>query len=143
MRSVAFQGRDAHLTDSGRIARFIVACRVAKYVKSNAIVFCKGGETLGVGAGQMSRVDSTNIAAIKAQNAGPSLVGSVVALDAFFRSAMAWMYWANAGARAVTQPGESMRDEEVIGAADEHGVAMVVTGCDNSGINISLGGRVC
>jgi phosphoribosylaminoimidazolecarboxamide formyltransferase/IMP cyclohydrolase len=106
----------------------LFAWRVAKYVKSNAIVFCKGGQTLGVGAGQMSRVDSTKIAAIKAQNAGLSLVGSVVASDAFFPFRDGLDVLAEAGAKAVVQPGGSMRDEEVIAAADEHGIAMVLTG---------------
>ncbi|NNM69823.1 MAG: bifunctional phosphoribosylaminoimidazolecarboxamide formyltransferase/IMP cyclohydrolase [Gallionella sp.] len=106
----------------------LFAWRVAKYVKSNAIVFCKGGQTLGVGAGQMSRVDSTKIAAIKAQNAGLSLVGSVVASDAFFPFRDGLDVLAAAGAKAVVQPGGSMRDEEVISAADEHGIAMVLTG---------------
>ncbi|MDP1996376.1 MAG: bifunctional phosphoribosylaminoimidazolecarboxamide formyltransferase/IMP cyclohydrolase, partial [Gallionella sp.] len=106
----------------------LFAWRVAKYVKSNAIVFCKGGQTLGVGAGQMSRVDSTRIAAIKAQNAGLSLAGSVVASDAFFPFRDGVDVLAQAGAKAVIQPGGSMRDEEVIAAADEHGLAMVFTG---------------
>jgi len=106
----------------------LFAWRVAKYVKSNAIVFCKNGQTLGVGAGQMSRVDSTRIAAIKAQNAGLSLVGSVVASDAFFPFRDGLDVLAQAGAKAVIQPGGSMRDAEVIAAADEHGIAMVYTG---------------
>ena len=106
----------------------IFAFRVAKFVKSNAIVFCRYGMTLGVGAGQMSRVDSTKIAAIKAQNAGLSLKGSVVASDAFFPFRDGLDVIANAGATAVIQPGGSMRDDEVIKAADEHGIAMVVTG---------------
>ena len=106
----------------------IFAWRVAKYVKSNAIVFCAGGMTLGVGAGQMSRVDSTRIAAIKAKNAGLSLAGSVVAADAFFPFRDGLDVVAEAGAKAVIQPGGSMRDDEVIKAADEHGIAMVYTG---------------
>jgi phosphoribosylaminoimidazolecarboxamide formyltransferase / IMP cyclohydrolase len=106
----------------------LFAWRVAKFVKSNAIVFCKGGQTLGVGAGQMSRVDSTRIASIKAQNAGLALAGSVVASDAFFPFRDGVDVLAEAGARAVIQPGGSMRDEEVIAAADEHGLAMVFTG---------------
>jgi phosphoribosylaminoimidazolecarboxamide formyltransferase/IMP cyclohydrolase len=104
------------------------AWRVAKYVKSNAIVFCGGGMTLGVGAGQMSRVDSTRIAAIKAQNAGLSLAGSAVASDAFFPFRDGLDVVAEAGAKAVIQPGGSVRDEEVIAAANEHGIAMVFTG---------------
>ena len=91
-------------------------------------VFCGGGMTLGVGAGQMSRVDSTKIASIKAQNAGLELKGSVVASDAFFPFRDGLDVLAAAGAAAVIQPGGSMRDEEVIAAADEHGIAMVFTG---------------
>jgi phosphoribosylaminoimidazolecarboxamide formyltransferase/IMP cyclohydrolase len=106
----------------------IFAFRVAKFVKSNAIVFCRGAMTLGVGAGQMSRVDSSRIAAIKAKNAGLSLRGSVVASDAFFPFRDGLDVVAKEGARAVIQPGGSMRDKEVIAAADEHGIAMVFTG---------------
>ncbi len=104
------------------------AWTVAQYVKSNAIVFCGGGMTLGVGAGQMSRVDSTKIAAIKAANAGLDLKGSVVASDAFFPFRDGLDVLADAGASCVIQPGGSMRDEEVIAAANERGVAMVFTG---------------
>ena len=110
------------------MADMMFAWRVAKYVKSNAIVFCGGGMTLGVGAGQMSRVDSTRIAAIKAKNAGLSLAGSAVASDAFFPFRDGLDVLAEAGAKAVIQPGGSMRDEEVIAAANEHGIAMVFTG---------------
>jgi phosphoribosylaminoimidazolecarboxamide formyltransferase/IMP cyclohydrolase len=106
----------------------VFAFRVARFVKSNAIVFCKGGMTLGVGAGQMSRVDSTRIAAIKAKNAGLSLRRSVAASDAFFPFRDGLDVVANAGATAVIQPGGSVRDREVIAAADEHGIAMVFTG---------------
>lgn len=106
----------------------LFAWNVAKYVKSNAIVFCADGMTLGVGAGQMSRVDSTKIAAIKAQHAGLSLQGSVVASDAFFPFRDGVDVLADAGASCVIHPGGSMRDEEVIAAADERGLAMVVTG---------------
>jgi len=106
----------------------LFAWRVAKFVKSNAIVFCANGMTLGVGAGQMSRVDSTRIAAIKAQNAGLSLKDSVVASDAFFPFRDGIDVLAEAGAACVIQPGGSMRDEEVVAAADEHGLAMVLTG---------------
>ena len=106
----------------------LFAWRVAQYVKSNAIVFCGGGRTLGIGAGQMSRVDSTRIAAIKAANAGLSLAGSVVASDAFFPFRDGLDVVADAGAAAVIQPGGSVRDAEVIAAADERGVAMVFTG---------------
>jgi phosphoribosylaminoimidazolecarboxamide formyltransferase/IMP cyclohydrolase len=111
-----------------QIADLLFAYRVAKFVKSNAIVFCGNGMTLGVGAGQMSRVDSTRIAAIKAANAKLALAGSVVASDAFFPFRDGVDVLAEAGAKAVIQPGGSMRDEEVIAAADEHGLAMVVTG---------------
>ena len=114
--------------DAAQMQNLLFAWRVAKYVKSNAIVFCNNGQTLGVGAGQMSRVDSTRIAAIKAQNAGLSLVGSVVASDAFFPFRYGLDVLAAAGAKAVIQPGGSMRDAEVIAAADEHGIAMVYTG---------------
>lgn len=106
----------------------LFAWNVAKYVKSNAIVFCGNGMTLGVGAGQMSRVDSTKIAAIKAEHAGLSLQGSVVASDAFFPFRDGVDVLADAGASCVIQPGGSMRDEEVIAAADERGLAMVFTG---------------
>ena len=106
----------------------LFAWRVAKFVKSNAIVFCGNGMTLGVGAGQMSRVDSTRIAAIKAQNAGLSLKGTAVASDAFFPFRDGIDVLAEAGAACVIHPGGSMRDEEVIAAADEHGLAMVLTG---------------
>ncbi len=106
----------------------LFAWRVAKFVKSNAIVFCGNGQTLGVGAGQMSRVDSARIAAIKAGNADLSLHGSVVASDAFFPFRDGLDVVADAGAVAVIQPGGSMRDEEVIAAADERGIAMVFTG---------------
>ncbi len=106
----------------------LFAWRVAKFVKSNAIVFCGNGQTLGVGAGQMSRVDSARIASIKAGNAGLTLTGSVVASDAFFPFRDGVDVVAQAGARAIIQPGGSLRDEEVIAAADEHGIAMVFTG---------------
>ncbi len=106
----------------------LFAWRVAKYVKSNAIVYCRDGMTVGVGAGQMSRVDSARIAAIKAENAGLTVQGSVVASDAFFPFRDGLDVLAQAGATAVIQPGGSMRDAEVIAAADEHGIAMVFTG---------------
>ncbi len=106
----------------------LFAWRVAKYVKSNAIVFCKDGMTVGVGAGQMSRIDSARIASIKAEHAGLSLQGSVVASDAFFPFRDGLDVVVQAGAVAVIQPGGSMRDPEVIAAANEHGVAMVLTG---------------
>ena len=111
-----------------QMADMLFAWRVAKYVKSNAIVFCGNGMTLGVGAGQMSRVDSTKIAAIKAQNAGLSLKNSVVASDAFFPFRDGIDVLAEAGASCVIHPGGSIRDDEVIAAADAHGLVMVVTG---------------
>jgi phosphoribosylaminoimidazolecarboxamide formyltransferase/IMP cyclohydrolase len=106
----------------------LFAWRVAKYVKSNAIVYCKDGMTMGVGAGQMSRVDSARIAAIKAENNGLTVAGSVVASDAFFPFRDGLDVLARAGATAVIQPGGSVRDAEVIAAADEQDVAMVFTG---------------
>jgi phosphoribosylaminoimidazolecarboxamide formyltransferase/IMP cyclohydrolase len=114
--------------DAQQLSDLLFAWRVAKFVKSNAIVFCGGGRTLGIGAGQMSRVDSARIAAIKAANAGLALAGSVVASDAFFPFRDGVDVVAQAGARAIIQPGGSLRDEEVIAAADEHGIAMVFTG---------------
>jgi phosphoribosylaminoimidazolecarboxamide formyltransferase/IMP cyclohydrolase len=104
------------------------AWTVAKYVKSNAIVFCGDGRTLGLGAGQPSRLDSARIASIKAAEAGLSLAGSVVASDAFFPFRDGLDVVADAGASAVIQPGGSVRDDEVIAAADERGLAMVFTG---------------
>jgi phosphoribosylaminoimidazolecarboxamide formyltransferase/IMP cyclohydrolase len=104
------------------------AWTVAQYVKSNAIVFCGGGMTLGVGAGQMSRIDSARIASIKAENAGLSLAGSAVASDAFFPFRDGLDVVVDAGAACVIQPGGSVRDDEVIAAADERGIAMVFTG---------------
>ncbi len=109
-------------------ADLLFAWRVAKFVKSNAIVFCREAMTLGVGAGQMSRVDSVRIASLKAGSAKLELKGSVVASDAFFPFRDGVDVLAQAGAAAVIQPGGSVRDEEVIAAADEHGLAMVFTG---------------
>jgi phosphoribosylaminoimidazolecarboxamide formyltransferase / IMP cyclohydrolase len=106
----------------------LFAWKVAKFVKSNAIVFCAGGMTLGVGAGQMSRIDSARIASIKAQNAGLALAGSAVASDAFFPFRDGLDVVVDAGATCVIQPGGSMRDDEVVAAADERGIAMVFTG---------------
>jgi phosphoribosylaminoimidazolecarboxamide formyltransferase / IMP cyclohydrolase len=106
----------------------LFAWRIAKFVKSNAIVFCREGMTVGVGAGQMSRVDSARIASLKADNAGLTLAGSAVASDAFFPFRDGLDVVVNAGARAVIQPGGSVRDDEVIAAANEHGIAMVFTG---------------
>ncbi|MEC9246364.1 MAG: bifunctional phosphoribosylaminoimidazolecarboxamide formyltransferase/IMP cyclohydrolase [Pseudomonadota bacterium] len=117
------------------MADLVFAFRVAKHVKSNAIVYVRDGATVGVGAGQMSRVDSARIAARKAEdaaeaagNAEPLTKGSVVASDAFFPFADGLLSAVEAGATAVIQPGGSMRDDEVIAAADEHGIAMVMTG---------------
>ena len=106
----------------------LFAWNVAKFVKSNAIVFCGDGMTLGVGAGQMSRIDSARIASIKAQNAGLTLAGSAVASDAFFPFRDGLDVVVDAGATSVIHPGGSMRDDEVIAAADERGIAMVLTG---------------
>ena len=117
------------------IADLLFAFTVAKHVKSNAIVYAKAGATVGIGAGQMSRVDSTRIAARKSADAAeaagestPLVQGSVVASDAFFPFADGLITAAEAGATAVIQPGGSIRDEEVIAAADERGLAMVFTG---------------
>ncbi len=106
----------------------LFAWRVAKFVKSNAIVYGRDGMTIGVGAGQMSRVNSARIAGIKAEHAGLDVKGSVMASDAFFPFRDGIDQAAAAGIAAVIQPGGSMRDEEVIAAADEHGMAMVFTG---------------
>jgi phosphoribosylaminoimidazolecarboxamide formyltransferase/IMP cyclohydrolase len=106
----------------------LFAWKVAHYVKSNAIVFCGGGMTLGVGAGQMSRVDSARIASLKAANAGLPLQGAAVASDAFFPFRDGLDVVIDQGASCVIQPGGSMRDQEVIDAANERGVAMVFTG---------------
>jgi phosphoribosylaminoimidazolecarboxamide formyltransferase / IMP cyclohydrolase len=106
----------------------LFAWKVAKFVKSNAIVFCKGGMTMGVGAGQMSRLDSARIASIKAEHAKLSLVGTAVASDAFFPFRDGLDVVVDAGATCVIQPGGSMRDDEVIAAANERGVAMVFSG---------------
>jgi phosphoribosylaminoimidazolecarboxamide formyltransferase/IMP cyclohydrolase len=104
------------------------AWKVAKFVKSNAIVFCGDSMTLGVGAGQMSRIDSARIASIKAENAGLTLKGSAVASDAFFPFRDGLDVVIDAGASCVIQPGGSMRDDEVIAAANERDIAMVLTG---------------
>ncbi|MBK7742949.1 MAG: bifunctional phosphoribosylaminoimidazolecarboxamide formyltransferase/IMP cyclohydrolase [Betaproteobacteria bacterium] len=113
---------------AAQIDDLLFAWHVAKFVKSNAIVYCGNGQTLGIGAGQMSRVDSTRIAATKAKSAILSLAGSVVASDAFFPFRDGLDVVADNGAVAVIQPGGSMRDDEVIAAADERGIAMVFTG---------------
>ncbi|PZO78295.1 MAG: bifunctional phosphoribosylaminoimidazolecarboxamide formyltransferase/inosine monophosphate cyclohydrolase [Mesorhizobium amorphae] len=142
------QGRDAAVVDdlscrvvterapdAREMADLRFAFRVAKHVKSNAIVYAKDGATVGIGAGQMSRVDASRIAALKAVDAAraagatePGTRGSVVASDAFFPFADGLLAAAEAGATAVIQPGGSMRDEEVIAAADAAGLAMVFTG---------------
>jgi AICAR transformylase/IMP cyclohydrolase PurH len=117
------------------LADLLFAFRVAKHVKSNAIVYAKNGATVGIGAGQMSRVDSARIAAGKAKDAAqeaglkePATEGSVVASDAFFPFADGLLVAIKAGATAVIQPGGSVRDNDVVKAADEHGIAMVFTG---------------
>jgi phosphoribosylaminoimidazolecarboxamide formyltransferase / IMP cyclohydrolase len=116
------------------LADLLFAWKVAKHVKSNAIIYVKDGATVGVGAGQMSRIDSTRIAARKSQDMAEALglpapltQGSVVASDAFFPFADGLLAAAEAGATAIIQPGGSMRDDEVIAAADERGLAMVFT----------------
>ncbi|MDP6621953.1 MAG: bifunctional phosphoribosylaminoimidazolecarboxamide formyltransferase/IMP cyclohydrolase, partial [Alphaproteobacteria bacterium] len=117
------------------LADLLFAFRVAKHVKSNAIVYVKEGATVGVGAGQMSRVDAARIAARKSADAAaqagqaePLTKGSVVASDAFFPFADGLLAAAEAGVTAVIQPGGSVRDDEVIAAADQAGLAMVLTG---------------
>ena len=141
------QGRDNAVTSgelkvvtkraptNAEMADLEFAYQICKHVKSNAIVYCKDGATVGVGAGQMSRVDSARIAAWKSADADkaagattPRTQGSVVASDAFFPFADGLLATAEAGATAVIQPGGSMRDDEVIAAADEKGLAMVFTG---------------
>jgi phosphoribosylaminoimidazolecarboxamide formyltransferase/IMP cyclohydrolase len=114
--------------DAEQIADLLFAWQVAKFVKSNAIIFCKDGMTIGVGAGQMSRVYSTRIAAIKAADEGLTTRGSVLASDAFFPFRDGIDAAAEHGISAIIQPGGSMRDSEVIAAANEHDLAMVFTG---------------
>jgi phosphoribosylaminoimidazolecarboxamide formyltransferase/IMP cyclohydrolase len=106
----------------------VFAWKVAKYVKSNAIVYARNRQTIGIGAGQMSRINSARIAGIKAEHAGLQVQGAVMASDAFFPFRDGIDNAAKAGIACVIQPGGSMRDEEVIAAADEHGMAMVFTG---------------
>ena len=113
---------------SAQIADMMFAWNVARFVKSNTIVYAHGGMTLGVGAGQMSRVDSARIAAIKAQESGLSLQGSAAASDAFFPFRDGLDVIVDQGATCVIQPGGSIRDPEVIAAADERGIVMVFTG---------------
>ncbi len=135
------QDRDAAMVDASdlqivtkrqpsaqEIQDLLFAWKVCKYVKSNAIVYCRDNMTVGVGAGQMSRVYSARIAAIKAQDAGLDVKGSVMASDAFFPFRDGLDSAAEVGVTAVIQPGGSLRDDEVIAAADEHGIAMVFTG---------------
>jgi len=117
------------------MADMIFAFNVAKHVKSNAIIYAKNGATVGIGAGQMSRIDSARIAASKSMDAAKALgldeplaKGSVVASDAFFPFADGLITAAEAGVTAIIQPGGSIRDEEVIAAANERGLAMVMTG---------------
>jgi phosphoribosylaminoimidazolecarboxamide formyltransferase/IMP cyclohydrolase len=114
--------------DPRELADLLFAWRVAKMVKSNAIVFARDRQTIGVGAGQMSRVYSTKIAAIKAGDEKLAVQGAVMASDAFFPFRDGLDTAASYGITAVVQPGGSMRDAEVIAAADEHGIAMVFTG---------------
>ena len=114
--------------DGTQLQDLLFAWRVAKYVKSNAIVYAKNGATVGIGAGQMSRVDSARIARTKAADAGLDVVGSVMASDAFFPFRDGIDTAAEAGVAAVIQPGGSIRDDEVIAAADEAGIAMLFTG---------------
>ena len=113
---------------SAERADLLFAWKVAKFVKSNAIVFCRDGYTVGIGAGQMSRIDSARIAVLKAQDAAIEVRGSVMASDAFFPFRDGLDQAAAAGVTAVIQPGGSMRDAEVIAAANEHDIAMVFTG---------------
>jgi phosphoribosylaminoimidazolecarboxamide formyltransferase/IMP cyclohydrolase len=117
------------------MADLLFAFKVAKHVKSNAIIYAKDGATVGIGAGQMSRIDSSRIAAQKSGDAAQATgisqalsIGSVVASDAFFPFADGLLQAASAGATAIIQPGGSMRDDEVIAAADEENLAMVFTG---------------
>lgn len=113
---------------AGQLKDLLFAWKVVKFVKSNAIVFCRDGATIGVGAGQMSRVYSAKIAAVKAQDASLDIKGTVMASDAFFPFRDTVDQAAELGVSAIIQPGGSMRDAEAIEAADEHGIAMVFTG---------------
>ena len=123
-----FHGEMQVYVAQANISDLELAWKICAHVKSNAIVFCGDGMTLGVGAGQMSRIDSARIASIKAQNAGLTLQNSAVASDAFFPFRDGLDVVVDAGATCVIQPGGSMRDDEVVAAADERGVAMVYTG---------------
>ena len=113
---------DTEMTD------MLFAWKVAKMVKSNAIIYAKNNQTIGVGAGQMSRINSARIAGIKAEHAGLEVVGAVMASDAFFPFRDGIDNAGKAGISCIIQPGGSMRDDEVIAAANEHGMAMVFTG---------------
>jgi phosphoribosylaminoimidazolecarboxamide formyltransferase / IMP cyclohydrolase len=117
-----------HAPTPQELQDLVFAWRVVKFVKSNAIVYAKGGQTVGIGAGQTSRVMSSQIAGLKAKEAGFLLQGAVMASDAFFPFRDGLDAAAVLGIRAVIQPGGSRRDGEVIAAADEHGMAMVFTG---------------
>lgn len=114
--------------DAAQLRDLLFCWKVAKFVKSNAIVYAKDGMTIGVGAGQMSRVYSAKIAGIKAADENLEVAGSVMASDAFFPFRDGIDAAAAAGIKAIIQPGGSIRDEEIIQAADEHGIAMVFTG---------------
>ena len=111
-----------------QLSDMLFAWKIAKFVKSNAIVYAANGQTVGVGAGQMSRINSARIAGIKAEHAGLAVKGSVMASDAFFPFRDGIDNAGQSGIAAVIQPGGSIRDDEVIAAADEHGMAMVFTG---------------
>jgi phosphoribosylaminoimidazolecarboxamide formyltransferase/IMP cyclohydrolase len=111
-----------------QVADLYFAWRVCKYVKSNAIVFARDGMTIGVGAGQMSRVYSTRVAALKAKDEGLTVDGSAMASDAFFPFRDGIDVAAEYGIKAIVQPGGSKRDDEVIAAADAHGMTMAFTG---------------
>ncbi|MBI5344997.1 MAG: bifunctional phosphoribosylaminoimidazolecarboxamide formyltransferase/IMP cyclohydrolase, partial [Deltaproteobacteria bacterium] len=123
LKTVTRRGpNDAELED------LIFAWHVCKHVRSNAIVLAREAQTIGIGAGQMSRIDSTRIAVMKATDAGLEVKGSVLASDAFFPFRDNVDLAARHGVTAVIQPGGSIKDEEVIKAADEHGIAMMFTG---------------
>src|SRR5690606_9477427 len=113
---------------AGERDALMFAWKIGKHVKSNAIVYCRGEQTLGIGAGQMARVDSSRIAVWKAGEAGLDLRGSVVASEALFPFSDGLIAAADAGATAAIQPGGALRDAEVIAAADERGMAMIFTG---------------
>ena len=127
LRVSDFEVVTRRVPDATELADLHFAWKVAMFVKSNAIVYARDGRTIGIGAGQMSRVTSARIAAIKAAEAGLEVRGSVMASDAFFPFRDGIDAAAQAGISAVIQPGGSLRDREVIAAADEHGMAMVFT----------------